>query len=157
MSLKTQTRKQKQKNPNWKPDETNKQKMLETRKLKAGRTEPEHKNGGGDSRSNTGLVRPDYYGPTRLSGSREASAAPGVAASATATEANSQPQGAPGQGGGRGGRHIKIAFMNLCCSTNRWNGLGTRITEKLLRAKQKWNKLRKKATEQSRVFACHKV
>lgn len=77
--------------------QTNK-KMLETRKLQAGRTKPEHKNGGGDSRSNARLVCPDYCGLTRLSVSREAPVAPGVAASATATQANSQPQGAPGKG-----------------------------------------------------------
>lgn len=38
----------KQKKKPQKPDETNEQKMLETRKLKAGRMRPEHKNGGGD-------------------------------------------------------------------------------------------------------------
>lgn len=59
-----------------------------------------------------------------------------VEASTAATKANSQPQGA----GKRGGGHRKRVFMNLCFSTNRQDGSGTRITEKLLHAKQKWNK-----------------
>lgn len=43
--------------------------------------------------------------------------------------------------GGGWGTHIKIAFMNLCFSTNKWNGLGTLIPGEPLQANQKLNKL----------------
>lgn len=80
-NTKAKTKTKQKKNPTGNQMKQINKKMLETRKLKAGRTEPEHKNGSGDSGSNAGLVCPDYYGPARLSGSREAPVAPGVAAS----------------------------------------------------------------------------
>jgi len=66
---------------------------------------------------------------------------PGAAARTLATRANSQPQGAPGTAGRGEKTHMKTAFMNLCFSTNKWDGLGTQATGKLLQTKQKWNKL----------------
>lgn len=113
-----------------------KQKMSET-----GRTKPEHKSGGSDYSCNVRLLCPDYYGPTHLSGSRQVPVAPGVAASTPATRANSQPRGAPGRAGRGGKTHMKTAFMNLCFSTNKCDGLGTQATGKLLQTKQKSNKL----------------
>lgn len=128
------------KNNNWKPDETNKQKMLQTRRLQAGRAKPEHKNGGGDSRSNARLVCPDYCGLTHLSVSRGGSRGPW---SGSHPWSGSQCHGHKSKLSATGSsrQRLETAFTNLCFSTNRWNGLGTWITEKLLRAKQKWNEL----------------
>lgn len=96
----------------------------------------------------TGFFPPDYYGRTCLSASREASVGPGVVArpqKQTLNHRELQAKGVcVGEGGGvkwGRGTHIKIAFMNLCFSTNKWNGVGTLITGELLQANQKWNKL----------------
>lgn len=107
-------KKRKKKKQNQKPDEINEQKMLETRKLKAGRTKPEHKNGGGGQGSNTRWVRPDEQGLTRLSAAREVPVAPWCDSHTMATKANSQPQGAPGKAGaGRAGPQKNSLYESL--------------------------------------------
>lgn len=97
--------------------QTNKN-ILETRKLKAGRTQPRHKNGGGDSGATQGWF-PDYCGPIHVFVSRKAPVAPGMAASTTATRANCQPLGAPGKAGGGWKAHVEIAFMHLGFSSKK--------------------------------------